>query len=304
MKNIHFISITNDQTLYLAKAIKDIEYKVTISDENISDKLKKKLKEFDLSFNDKWFPNKINKNIDAVVLGSNVKEDNSELIKAKSLGIKIFSFEEFVNDFSENKTRVVVAGALGKTSIISIVLHVLKFHNVSVDFIINNKISVSDSLIHLSKENDFIIIEGYENSFSEIDSLPKHEFYNPHLALIPSCFPNCVESKLSLKDYKSQLSLFIDSVVPGGVILYNENNSSQKKIVNGSKNTIRKESYSVPESEVLKGITYLKAVDGNYPLKSYGDFSLINIGGSLWICQLLGIGQSDFYEAIISYNGY
>ena len=304
MKNIHFISITNDQTLYLAKAIKDIEYKVTISDENISDKLKKKLKEFDLSFNDKWFPNKINKNIDAVVLGSNVKEDNSELIKVKSLGIKIFSFEEFVNDFSENKTRVVVAGALGKTSIISIVLHVLKFHNVSVDFIINNKISVFDSLIHLSKENDFIIIEGYENSFSEIDSLPKHKFYNPHLALIPSGFPNCVESKLSLKDYKSQLSLFIDSVVPGGVILYNENNSSQKKIVNGSKNTIRKESYSVPESEVLKGVTYLKAVDGNYPLKSYGDFSLINIGGSLWICQLLGIGQSDFYEAIISYNGY
>ena len=304
MKNIHFISITNDQTLYLAKAIKDIEYKVTISDENISDKLKKKLKEFDLSFNDKWFPNKINKNIDAVVLGSNVKEDNSELIKVISLGIKIFSFEEFVNDFSENKTRVVVAGALGKTSIISIVLHVLKFHNVSVDFIINNKISVFDSLIHLSKENDFIIIEGYENSFSEIDSLPKHKFYNPHLALIPSGFPNCVESKLSLKDYKSQFSLFIDSVVPGGVILYNENNSSQKKIVNGSKNTIRKESYSVPESEVLKGVTYLKAVDGNYPLKSYGDFSLINIGGSLWICQLLGIGQSDFYEAIISYNGY
>ena len=304
MKNIHFISITNDQTLSLAKAINDIEYKVTISDENISDKLKKKLKEFDLSFNDKWFPNKINKNIDAVVLGSNVKEDNSELIKVKSLGIKIFSFEEFVNDFSENKTRVVVAGALGKTSIISIVLHVLKFHNVSVDFIINNKISVFDSLIHLSKENDFIIIEGYENSFSEIDSLPKHKFYNPHLALIPSGFPNCVESKLSLKDYKSQFSLFIDSVVPGGVILYNENNSSQKKIVNGSKNTIRKESYSVPESEVLKGVTYLKAVDGNYPLKSYGDFSLINIGGSLWICQLLGIGQSDFYEAIISYNGY
>lgn len=303
MKKIHFISVKDNQTLSLAISLKKIDFNVSLSDENISPTLKDKLNNNNLDFYEGWNSNKINKKIDYIVVGSNVKKNNSELVIARTLSIKVFSFTEFINYFTKEKTRVLVAGTYGKTSVVSIILHVLKFHDFSFDFIINKKVSAFDSSIHLSKENDFIIIEGNENILPKIDNLSKFEFFNPHLVIITSIYWKHIERHSSFEDYKKYFSLLIDNIVPGGTLIYNDNDHQTNNLVKNSNHTIKKKSYSSPRSVIFKGVVNLQTEEGNYPLISHNDYSLINIGGALWACQLIGIHQSDFHEAIISYQG-
>lgn len=304
MQKIHFISAIDKQTISLATALKNIDFEVSISEENISLSLKENFKKNNLNFHEGWRPNNITKNIDFIILGSNLNKNNSEFVRAESLKIKIFSITQFINYFSKEKTRVLVPGrTYGETSIISIILHVLKFHDFSFDFIINKKVSAFDSSIHLSKENDFIIIEGNENILPKIDNLSKFEFFNPHLAIITSMFWKHVERHSSFEGYKKYFSLLLDNIVPGGTLIYNENDHQTNNLVKNSNHTIKKKSYSSPRSVIFKGVVNLQTEEGNYPLISHNDYSLINIGGALWACQLIGIYQSDFYEAIISYQG-
>ena len=302
MKRIHFISVLDKQTLSLATSIKKIDFEVSISDENISQTLKEKLKKNNIDFHEGWDLSKINKKIDFIILGSNVKNNNPELIRAKSLDIKIFSFTQFINYFSEEKTRVLVAGTYGKTSLISIILHVLRFHDFPIDFVINKKVSGFESIIQLSKENDFIIIEGNENISSEIDNLSNLHFFNPHLVIITCVFWKYIARYPSFEDYKNYFSLLIDNIIPGGTLIYNENDNEVNNLVIKSNHTIRKEVYHKPKSDIINGIINLQTEEGNYPLINFNDYSLINLGGAIWICQLMGIHLSDFHEAIISYE--
>ena len=301
MKNIHFISIKDEENLSLAMALKNIDYNITISDDYVSENLKDNLIENGLIIHDGWFPNKVTQNIDAIILGSNVEKQNSELIKAKSLGIKILSFSEFIYIFSENKTRIVVKGTRRKSSIILIIIHVLKYLDFSVDLIVNKEIGIFKSLISLSKENDFIIIEWTENKFYEPKSSIKNNFFNPHLALIAPFISDYQKFRPSHLSEKSQCSLFIESIFPGGIVLYDKSDYKTEDLVKRSKNSIRKESYSVPESIVLKGQIHLKTEYGNFPIRQKDKYELINIGAALWLCQLLGVDHFDFHEAIISY---
>ena len=301
MKKIHFISVKDNQTLSLAISLKKIDFNVSLSDENISPTLKDKLNNNNLDFYEGWNSNKINKKIDYIVVGSNVKKNNSELVIARTLSIKVFSFTEFINYFTKEKTRVLVAGTYGKTSVVSIILHVLKFHNFSVDFVINKKVSGFESIIHLSEENDFIIIEGNENISLKVNNLSSLQFFSPHLLIITCIFWKYIDKYPSFEDYKNYFSLLIDNIIPGGTLIYNENDNEVNNLVKKSNHTIRKEIYYKPKSDIIKGVINLQTEEGSYPLINSNDYSLINIGGAIWVCQLMGIHQSDFYEAIISY---
>ena len=83
-----------------------------------------------------WFPKKINLEIDIVILGMHSKKDNPELLKAQNIGLNIQSYPEFLSKISKNKTKVVIAGSHGKTTITSMIIHVLKYHGVDIDFMV------------------------------------------------------------------------------------------------------------------------------------------------------------------------
>jgi UDP-N-acetylmuramate: L-alanyl-gamma-D-glutamyl-meso-diaminopimelate ligase len=279
-----------------------MDFEVSISCNYISDISKENLIKNKISFNKGWDSNRIKKNIYFVVLGSNIEKNNPELIIAKSLHVQILSFTQFINYFSKEKTRVLIGGTYGKTSIISIILHVLNYHNFSVDYVINKKVLELSSLVNLSNENDFIIIEGNENIIFEMNSELKPQFHNPHIALITSVFWKYVDRFPSFEDYKNYFSLLINNIIPGGILIYNENDNETNSLVEKSNHTIRKESYSKPKNDILNGVVNLQTNEGNYPLNDFNDYSLINIGGALWVCQLMGIHEDDFCEAIISYK--
>jgi len=302
--NIHFIAIGGAAMHNLALALHLKGDTITGSDDEIFDPSKSRLAARGIlpeSFG--WFPEKITNNLDAIVLGMHAKEDNPELLKAQELGLKIYSYPEFLYEQSKHKTRVVIGGSHGKTTITSMILHVMHYFNQEVDYMVGAQLEGFDVMVKLTDDNDFIVLEGDEYLSSPIDRRPKFHLYKPNIALISGIAWDHINVFPTYKGYVEQFSIFVDSIVEGGSITYNLEDAEVKKVVEASENTIRKFPYETPNYTVQNGTTLLETEEGAMPIEIFGKHNLNNLAGAKWICQQMGISESDFYEAISTFQG-
>ena len=231
------------------------------------------------------------------------KADNKELLKAQDLGLKIYSYPEFLYEQSKFKTRVVIGGSHGKTTITSMILHVLHYFNRDIDYMVGAQLEGFDVMVKLTDENDFIILEGDEYLSSPIDSRPKFHLYKPNIALLSGIAWDHINVFPTWDIYVEQFKIFIDSIIKGGSITYNIEDAEVKKVVENSENTIRKFPYQTPDYIVENGITILETDEGSMPIEIFGKHNLNNLAGAKWICQQIGIDENDFYEAISTFQG-
>ena len=302
--NIHFIAIGGAAMHNLALALHLKGDTITGSDDEIFDPSKSRLSARGIlpeSFG--WFPEKITNNLDAVVLGMHAKEDNPELLKAQELGLKIYSYPEFLYEQSKHKTRVVIGGSHGKTTITSMILHVMHYHDRDVDYMVGAQLEGFDVMVKLTEDNDFIVLEGDEYLSSPIDLRPKFHLYKPNIALISGIAWDHINVFPTYEGYVDQFRIFVDSIVEGGSITYNIEDEEVKEIVEASENAIRKFPYQTPEYFIDEGKTFLMTFEGPIPVEIFGDHNLNNLAGAKWICQQMGIGDEDFYEAISTFQG-
>ena len=301
---IHFIAIGGSAMHNLALALHHKGYVISGSDDVIFEPSKTRLKSKGLlptSFG--WFPEKIDKSLDAVILGMHAKADNPELIKAQELGVKIYSYPEFLYEQSKDKTRVVIGGSHGKTTITSMILHVLNYHDIAVDYMVGAQLDGFDRMVHLTDENDFIVLEGDEYLSSPIDRRPKFHLYQPNIALLSGIAWDHINVFPTYENYVEQFQVFVDSIVKGGSITYNEEDAEVNRVVNASENPIRKLAYRTPEYQVENGQSILETPEGPMPIEIFGRHNLSNLAGAKWICQNMGVDEDDFYEAIASFKG-
>ena len=304
MKRYHFIAIGGSAMNSLAIALKDQGNQISGSDDAIFDPSRTKLIKAGI-YPEKlgWYPEKITNDLDAIILGMHAKADNLELLAAQSLELKIYSYPEFIAHFANQKTRVVIAGSHGKTTISAMVLHVLNYHSRSIDFMLGGELAGYNNSVSLTENNDFILLEGDEYLSSAIDSSPKFHHYKPQIALISGISWDHVNVFKTLADYNKQFEIFIDSITPGGVLVYNKEDTTLNAMVDASENTIRKETYQTAAHYIDSGFTYLETDEGALPLEIFGEHNLSNLSGAKWICQLIGIEQDEFYQAIASFRG-
>ena len=301
---VHFIAIGGAAMHNLAIALKVKKYHITGSDDIINDPSKSRLKSYNLYPNDLgWFEDRITNDIDAIVLGMHAKIDNPELLKAKELNLKIYSYPEFIYEQCKLKTRVVIGGSHGKTTITSMILHVTNFYDKEVDYMVGAQLEGFDVMVKLTEENDFIVLEGDEYLSSPIDRRPKFHLYNPNIALISGISWDHINVFPTYEIYKKQFEIFVESIVEGGSITYNSEDLDTNEIVNNTTRSIRKFDYSIPEFTINNGITYLQTTEGELPLEIFGKHNLSNLMGAKWICQHMGIDEDDFYQAITSFKG-
>lgn len=301
---IHFIAIGGSAMHNLALALDHKGYQITGSDDVIFEPSKSRLEAKGLlpeAFG--WFPEKIETSLDAVVLGMHAKADNPELLMAQSLGLTIYSYPEFIYEQAKDKTRVVVGGSHGKTTITSMILHVLNYHDRPVDYMVGAQLEGFDRMVHLTEENDFIVLEGDEYLSSPIDRRPKFHLYKPNIALLSGIAWDHINVFPTFENYVEQFGIFVDSIVKGGSITYNEEDPEVKKVVDASENAIRKLPYTTPEYTVENGITLLETPEGPMPIEVFGKHNLTNLAGAKWICQHMGVDEEDFYEAIATFKG-
>ena len=300
----HFIAIGGAAMHNLALALHEKGYQVTGSDDAIFEPSKSRLDKKGLLPQEMgWFPEKITADIEAVILGMHAKADNPELLKAQELGLKIYSYPEFLYEQSKNKTRVVIGGSHGKTTITSMILHVMHYHNIGVDYMVGAQLEGFDTMVHLTHDNDFIVLEGDEYLSSPIDRRPKFHLYQPNIALLSGIAWDHINVFPTFENYVEQFEIFVNQITKGGILVYNEEDATVKKVAEESTNTIRRIPYQTPSYSVKDGVTLLDTPEGPMPIEVFGAHNLNNLAGAKWICQNMGVDEADFYEAIASFKG-
>lgn len=297
---IHFIAIGGSVMHNLAISLAKSGHQVSGSDDQIVEPSKSRLSQSGLLPKELgWHPEVISSDLDAIILGKHASADNPELKKAQELNIKIYSFPEFVYEQSIQKTRVVIAGSYGKTTITSMIMHVLKKIGKEFDYLIGAKLEGFDSLIKLTPSAPIIIIEGDEFFASSIDHQSKFHYYHPNIALISNIYWDNFKALISEEEYYRQFETFIDTIVVKGTLIYNKDDHNLRKIVEETMDCkINRHGYKLPSYTINKGITFLQVGEREIPLEVIGKYNLSNIAGAFTVCEWLGIKREDFYDAI------
>ncbi len=302
--HIHFIAIGGSAMHNLAIALHNKGYVVTGSDDAIFEPSKSRLdKRGILPSELGWFPEKISLTLDAVILGMHAKADNPELLKAQELGIQIFSYPEYLYEQSKNKTRVVIGGSHGKTTITAMILHVMHYHEIEVDYMVGAQLEGFDTMVHLTETNDFMLLEGDEYLSSPIDRRPKFHLYQPNIALLSGIAWDHINVFPTFENYVDQFEIFVSMITKGGILVYNEEDEEVRKVAENATNPIRKLPYITPKYKVVNGKTLLQTPEGDMPIEVFGGHNLNNLAGAKWVCQNMGVDEDRFYEAIASFKG-
>lgn len=301
---IHFIAIGGSAMHNLALALAQKGYTVTGSDDAIFEPSLSRLKKQGIAPNSLgWFPDKITPDIDAVILGMHAHSDNPELQKAKELNLKIYSYPEFLYEQSKNKTRVVIAGSHGKTTITSMVLHVLNYHHVDVDYMVGAQLEGFDTMVKLTDTNEFMILEGDEYLSSPIDLRSKFLLYQPNIALLSGIAWDHINVFPTFESYKQPFLNFVNTISQGGALIYNEEDKEVVEVVEQSSNYLKKFPYHTPNYVIKDEKVYLQTSEGELQLSLFGRHNLLNLEGARLVCNQIGIQNEAFYEAILSFKG-
>jgi UDP-N-acetylmuramate: L-alanyl-gamma-D-glutamyl-meso-diaminopimelate ligase len=309
---IHFTAVGGAVMHSLAIALKRQGHTVTGSDDKIADPAKSNLlREGILPEAEGFYPEKISKELDAVILGMHARIDNPELLRAQELNIPIYSFPHFIYEVSKNKKRVVIAGSHGKTTITSMVMHVLHTNGIDIDYMVGAKVKGFDTGVRLSDTAPIIILEGDEYLASPIERESKFMFYHPHVALITGVAWDHINVFPVYEGYVNQFRKFANSVEDGGAIAYYEGDAELQRIFaeyNFSREDAKTQSvkvlpYSTSRYEVRDNRSYIITDQGEYPMLVFGAHNMQNMEGARKVCGELGITDHQFYTAMSSFEG-
>jgi UDP-N-acetylmuramate: L-alanyl-gamma-D-glutamyl-meso-diaminopimelate ligase len=304
--NIHFIAIGGSAMHNLAIALNRKGHHVTGSDDEILDPSKSRLaKEGILPETEGWFLEKITHELDAIILGMHAREDNPELLKAKELGIPVYSYPEYLYEASKDKIRVVIGGSHGKTTITSMILHAAKSLNFPLDFMVGAQLEGYDCMVQLTDSAKFMILEGDEYLSSPIDRRPKFHLYKPNIALLSGIAWDHINVFPTFDNYVDQFRIFIQSIEPNGSLIFN---AGDKEIVGLAQesHTIKSTQaipYDTPSFEVTPDGTNLTYKGKAYPLQIFGDHNLQNLMGAMMVSEQMGINAHDFLTAMADFTG-
>jgi len=307
MRRIHFIAIGGSAMHSLAIALHKRGYNISGSDDEIYEPSKGKLDKYGL-LPEKigWFPEQITEDIDAVLVGMHAEKDNPELLAAQEKNIRIYSYPEFFAELSQAKTRVVVAGSHGKTTITSILMHVLQKSGTKFDYLIGAHIDNYETVARISPDSDIMIFEGDEYLSSPIDNSPKFLHYKPHIAVISGIAWEHINAFPTNKEYIEQFRLFIQTIEHKGALIYIENDPLVVKLVNEAKVNrpdIQFFPYTTHPYEIFRGKTFLKVASGRIPIHIFGEHNMQNIGGAFRMYQFFHLSDEFFYKGLLSYVG-
>lgn len=301
---IHLIAIGGSAMHNLALALHEMGHTITGSDDEIFEPSRSRLNAKGLLPSQiGWNEENIHTNLDYVILGMHAREDNPELKKAQRLGLKVVSYPEFLYQQTQNKTRVVIAGSHGKTTITAMVLHALHYHNRECDFMVGAQLKGFNTMVKLTNHNEFVLLEGDEYLSSPIDRRPKFLHYHPNIALLSGIAWDHVNVFPEYADYLKQFDLLLAAIDRGGAVIYNETDEEVKKVVHRTENEVKKFAYGLPEYRIEDGKFILETEEGDVPLKIFGRHNVNNLEGARWICNQMGLMDEEFYEAISEFEG-
>lgn len=301
---IHFIAIGGAAMHNLAIALHLKGYKVTGSDDEIFEPSRGRLERHGLlPQNFGWFPEQITSDIDVILLGMHAREDNPELMKAQQMGMKIFSYPEFLYEQTKDKTRVVIGGSHGKTTITSMVMHVLQYHNIDFDYMVGAQIEGFDTMVRLNSTSKVAVFEGDEYLSSPIDRRPKFHWYRPQIGLLTGVAWDHINVFPTFENYTDQFNRFAELMPDDGTLVYYSGDQWLRAIAEKNQSRLKTIGYQEHDARLKNGETYLTVNGHETRIGVFGRHNLQNISGAKILCNQIGITDQQFYEAIPRFKG-
>ncbi len=302
--NVHFIAIGGSAMHNMAIAMHKKGFNVSGSDDEILEPSKSRLAAHQLlPATEGWNVDKINERLDAVILGMHARADNPELLKAQQLGLKIYSYPEYIYEQTKEKTRIVIGGSHGKTSITAMILHVLQHQQINCDYMVGAQLQGFDTMVKLTKEAKIAVIEGDEYLSSPIDRRPKFHLYKPSIAILSGIAWDHINVFPTFDNYVEQFRIFAGLIEKDGSLIYCELDEEVKKVAEAARPDIKKFPYRIPANRVDNGVTKLLTANQQVALKIFGDHNLMNINAARLACNQVGVTDDQFYESIQSFSG-
>ena len=301
---VHFIAIGGSAMHNLAIALHKKGFQVTGSDDEIFEPSRSRLATHKLlpeAYG--WYPDKLTSNIDAIILGMHARDDNPELIRAREMGLKIYSYPEYLYEQTKDKTRVVIGGSHGKTTTTAMVMHVLRHLNMDFDYMVGAQLEGFDTMVKLTKEAPIAVFEGDEYLSSPIDMRPKFHWYKPQIAMLTGIAWDHINVFPTFENYVHQFQIFMDKMPENSKLIWFEGDEHIAKLVQNDSSNKTCISYNTHPNFIKNGKTYLTTNNGDVALDVFGEHNLQNLNGARLVCQQIGISDSDFYEAIQSFGG-
>ncbi len=302
--HIHFIAIGGAAMHNLALALHENGNLVTGSDDEIKEPSYSRLKAAGLLPETiGWHPSKLESRPDIVILGMHARADNPELSKAMELGIKVMSFPEYLYEHSKNKLRVVIGGSHGKTTITSMVMHVLREAGKEFDYMVGSTIQGFNTMVKLSDSAPVIVLEGDEYLSSPIDRRPKFHLYKADIGLISGIAWDHINVFPTFENYVDQFRIFAKEIPKNGTLICYSGDEHLSEIAKENVSDKSVLSYGVPEFNIEEGLTAIEFEGISYSVSVFGRHNLANLEGARSVCELLGVQASDFYRFVGSFKG-
>lgn len=288
----------------LAIALKQKGYQVSGSDDEIFSPAKERLEKYNILPNNiGWDENKITKDLDAIILGMHAKEDNPELRKAKELGLKIYSYPEFLYEMSKDKQRIVIGGSHGKTTTTAMILHAMQYNKVETDYMVGALLEGFEVMVKMTEEAKYMVLEGDEYLTSTLDKRPKFHLYKPNIAIITGIAWDHINVFPTFEIYKEQFQIFADKIEHKGALIYCSEDENVKQIAENSREDIEKLPYTAFDYKIEKGNTYIIYKGKEYLIQVFGKHNLMNMYAAMLAVEKIGIKNEDFLESMQTFKG-
>ncbi len=301
---VHLTAIGGSAMHNMAIALYEKGVVVTGSDDEIFEPSKSRLaKRGLLPEQEGWYPEKITSELDAVIVGMHARKDNPELLRAQELGLRIFSYPEYIYEQTKDKVRIVIGGSHGKTTTTAMILHVMKHCGIETDFLVGAQLEGFDCMVRFSETAKYAVIEGDEYLSSPTDLRPKFHLYHPNIALLTGIAWDHINVFPTFENYVEQFKIFLDKIDNSGALVYCTDDAEVDALSIAHTGSFQKIPYTVHAHEVEDGITYLTTPSGRIPLIIFGSHNLQNLQGALEVCRQIGIADHDFYDAMRTFKG-
>lgn len=302
MKKVHFIAIGGSAMHNLAIALHRKGYEVTGSDDEIFEPSRTRLKNEGLLPDELgWHPEKLDDTYESVILGMHARINNPELIRAQELGLKVYSYPEYLYEQSKDKTRIVIGGSHGKTTITSMILHVMKHAGIETDFMVGAQLEGFDVMVRLSESAKYMVMEGDEYLTSPIDRVPKFHKYHPHIAVISGIGWDHVNVFPTFDSYLEQFRIYLNTIKNGGCLIFDNNDIEARKIAENA--TVPTYGYEIHPYISEEENTYLIINGKKIQVQVFGEHNMKNINAAYNVCKQIGVSDEMFYDAISSFKG-
>lgn len=295
MTHIHFIAIGGAAMHNLALAVASKSgYVVTGSDDEIFDPALTHLRDAGLLPDEMgWHPERITPDINAIILGMHAREDNPELVRARELGIKIYSFPEYLYEQTKDKIRIVVGGSHGKTTTTSMILYVLQRLGIEADYMVGAQIEGFERMVRLSDTAKYAVFEGDEYLTSPLDLRSKFLWYHPHVAILTGIAWDHINVFPTFPEYVDTFRKFVRSIEPNGSFIFFQGDENLRQIA---------DVMTACRHDDLTLIPY-KEYTGSVPMQVFGRHNMQNLQAAMLACHCIGVAPDDFYREISTFTG-